>query len=148
MSDFKSAFSDGLDAAQKAEAARHEIENVFRDLNEQLAEASDGKLATERTVLERDRSWFTALSSPLGPRETYQAIVAFNPTIEGTSPKELCEWESGRGGYPCKLTWGSDEHYCEDKQALEDALSDLLRDPIVAEKLWSLINLKAKEQSA
>jgi hypothetical protein len=147
MSDFKSAFSDGLDAAQKAETARREIEDVFRDLSKQLAEASDGKLAVERMEYERSRSWLTALS-PLEPKEKYQAIVAYNPTIKGSPTRELCEWESGRGGYPCKLTWGSNEYYCEDKQALENTLSDLLRDPIIAEKLMFLINLKAKEKNA
>jgi hypothetical protein len=145
MIDFKSAFNEGLDAAQKAKAARLEIDNVFKDLNQQLTEVSEGKLTIEREQLEPPRSWVTQLAI-LQPPEKYWAIVARNPTIEGSSFQELCKWESGRAGYPCKLTWGGNEHYCEDKQALENTLSNLLRDPIIAEKLISLMDLEVEKK--
>ncbi len=145
MSNFKSAFNEGLDAAQKAEASRLEIDNVFKDLNQQLTEISEGKLTVERRQLERSQPWMIKLASPFEHSALYWAIVAHNPTIEG-SLKRLCEWESGRAGYPCKLDWDGDEYYCEDKQALEDTLSNLLRDPSIAEKLLSLIDLKDEKK--
>jgi hypothetical protein len=142
VSNFKSAFNEGLEAAQKAKAARLEIDNVFKDLNQQLTEVSEGKLTIAQEQLELPRPWAAQLATLLEPPEKYWAIVARNPTIEGSSFQELCKWESGRAGYPCKLTWGGNEHYCEDKQALENTLSNLLRDPIIAEKLVSLMDLK------
>jgi len=145
MSDFKSAFNEGLDAAQKAEASRLEIDSVFKDLNQQLTEVSEGKLTIKRSQLDRPRNWIVQMSTPFERAEKYWAIIAHNPTIEGSSFQKLCEWESGRAGYPCKLTWGGDEHYCDDKQSLEDTLSNLLRDPIIAERLLSLIDLKVEK---
>lgn len=134
MTDFKSAFNEGLNAAQKVKAARTEIDNVFKDLNQQLTEVSGGKLTIERERLARPQAF-----ALLNPPQRYWALVARNPIIKSSS-RELCEWDSGRAGYPCKLTWASEEHYCEDKEALKNNLSDLLRDPIIAEKMISLMD--------
>ena len=42
MTDFVAAFRSGLDAAQRAELARKEIDAVFAELTEQLREPTDG----------------------------------------------------------------------------------------------------------
>lgn len=144
MEDFKSAFKDGLKAAHDAEMARKEIDEVFNDLNKQLTEASKGKLKIERRQLEERRAIAVRIASPLEPPETYWAIVASNPTIKDLPPiipqfKELAKWQAGRAGYPCKISWGAQEEYCEDKQALEKCLANLLRDAIVAERLDALM---------
>lgn len=146
MSDFRTAFNEGLDAAQKAEASRLEIDSVFEDLNQQLTEVSKGKLAIGRSEVQRTRSWMVQIAEALQSPEMYWVIIARNPTIEGSSSQQLCEWESGRAGYPCKLTWGGDEYYAEDKQALEHTLSNLLRDPIIAARLISLLDLKIERK--
>ncbi|MHC4443583.1 MAG: hypothetical protein ACYTA5_13380 [Planctomycetota bacterium] len=53
-----------------------------------------------------------------------------------------------RCGYPCKLIWSQQEHVCEDRIALESCLAELLRDPIVGERLYALMNLKPQEDGA
>ena len=142
MTDFKSAFKQGIDAARKAEASRNEINSVFEDLNKQLSEVSAGKLTIERRQLLRPiPSWASALERP----KKYWALVAHNPLIGKSPATELCEWDSSKAGYPCKLTWDSEKRYCENKRALEDALSELLRDPIVSEKMTFLITKSSKK---
>ena len=142
MSDFKSAFQNGLEAAKKADASRAEIADVFKDLNQQITDASHGKLAIRRYEFERARSAFQQIALILTPADTYWVIGATNPTITGMQPEKLCNWDEDRAGYPCKLTWGGDEHYCEDKQALEINLSNLLSDPVVAKILLKIMNFE------
>jgi hypothetical protein len=137
MTNFKSAFQVGLKAAQKAEAAKKEIKEVFNDLNKQLSEASDGKLIIEIQQLTRP------LPLPFNlvqQGEKYWAIVARNPKLKASPIKELAEWQIDRHGYPCKITWSGIEEYCEKKQAVETGLEHLLQDPTTAEKLQSLVN--------
>ena len=152
MSDFKSAFNKGIQAAEAADAANKEIDLVFQDLNKQLAEATVGKLTIRRQLLERPRErsleQYLPPSGPFEawlPPDTYWALVAVNPKIE-SSYDELCEWDSDSAGYPCTLTWGFEKHYCENKQSLEDTLSELLRDPIISRKMLTLMNAKPKNR--
>jgi hypothetical protein len=49
---------------------------------------------------------------------------------------------SASGFYPATLTWNDEERQCADKEALENCLAELLRDPIIGEKLQTLINQK------
>jgi hypothetical protein len=57
---------------------------------------------------------------------------------------ELAEWEKGREGYPCKITIGNKQHYCEDKTELEETLALMLQDPIVAGILADVMRLSEK----
>jgi hypothetical protein len=141
MTDFKAAFEDGIKAAQQAEAAKKEIDSVFTELNKQLSEATRGKLLIERRYMPDEIVGFF-ISLAEFRRPTHLAITARNPSIKQSEPKELSKWESGRAGYPCKVSWGGNEAYCENKEGLERVLSDLLRDPVVAGILYSLINLE------
>ncbi len=117
MTDFKAAFQDGLKAAQDAELARKEINQVFKDLNKQLSEVSKGKLRIERTRLEEPKVGFLRWIGPFEPPKMYWAIVVINPKVKDSPPKELAKWSLDRAGYPCKIGWGDREEYCEDKQA-------------------------------
>ena len=146
MEDFKSAFMDGLKAARDAEIARKEIGEVFNNLNIQLAEVSKGKIRIERRIFEVERPLVARIALSFEPPETYLAIAAVNPTIKDSQPKELAKWQTDIAGYPCQISWGSQVEYCEDKQALERCLANLLRDAVVAERLDALMKIKATEK--
>lgn len=144
MTDYTKAFREGLAAAIVAERARKEINSVFLELNSQLSEATEGKIAIDRKEYEvREAGLFSlwSFSSPK-QKETYWAIAAYNPSASSQNTKQLAKWEQDHAGYPCKIISGKKETICEDKEALESSLADLLQDPLTGEKLQILIQLE------
>jgi hypothetical protein len=135
MVDFIEAFKQGQTAAEKAKNNHQEIDSVFEQLNEQLAKATEGKIQLSiegfaGAVVEGDEGeslW----------RPSHWEICAGN--------NELAEWEKGREGYPCKITIGNKQHYCEDKTELEETLALMLQDPIVAGILADVMRLSDKQ---
>ena len=150
MTDFITAFKDGLSAAEAAGRARQEIDDVFSSLNEQINKESDGNLTIIRQKCEAKRVSLLESLAVLStrPKDMYWAIVASNPKIGQSPVKQLAKWQMDRKGYPCRLSWAESEIVCEDRVALERCLSELLRDPIVGEALNTLMNLKPKECGA
>lgn len=139
MVDFIKAFEDGKKAAIKTENARKEIDAVFDDLNSQLSEMTNGMLKIIRAeVKERNEGLYVHVF----PQKFYKAILAINPKIEKSPRKELAKWDFSRVGYPCKISWANEERYCEDKVALEECLADLIKDPVNAEKMLALLEIK------
>lgn len=147
MADYIGAFRQGLEAAEVAEIAKKEINNVFVEFNEQMRKASEGKIGIERKefyVRVEGIAAFTGLPYSLSgkKRETYWAIVAYNPLVPGSPEKELATWSQGRAGYPCKIVFENISLSCDGRQSLEGSLAELLRDPIVGEKLCGLMGLE------
>jgi len=145
MPDYKKALTEGFEAAKKAEAARHEIAEVLEVFKSDVLAASDGKLLIEirnfEEPLETNPFRQTILAARLlEPRPSYLALAARNPTVEGSDFKPLARWERSKDGYPCRLLLGKEEQNFHDRQALEQGLANLLRDPSVGEKLYSIIN--------
>jgi hypothetical protein len=143
MADFKDAFKQGLDAAEKAEIARKEVDNVFAELDQQMREASDGKIGIHRQEYYVPEPGALVLPYFISgkKRETYLSITAYNPNV-ANSDKQLAKWNQNRTGYPCKIVFDESEWYCADRESLETALAELLRNPIVGEKLSSLLILE------
>ncbi len=144
MVDYTESFNEGIRSAEKSDANKAEINSVFSDLNEQLKIPTEGKI-----VISRVR--FYEPTNPLKitifePRKYYFAIAAENPRAKESSTMELAKWHKDRSGYPCKITLGSDEIYCEDKEALEYGLSQLLQDPVVGDTLHKLMQLPVKKK--
>lgn len=158
MADYISAFRQGLDAAEAAEIAKLEIDSVFDEIDKQLREASNGKIGIDRKefyVKEESIPPFAAAFIATIPyaltgkkRDTYWAIVAYNPSIPNSPVKELATWSLDRAGYPCKLTFEGINRSCSDRESLENSLAELLRDPNVGEKLSNLIKLELPVQEA
>ncbi len=142
MVNYVEAYKAGLNSAELSEKRKNEINSVFNDLNQQLSDATDGKIFISRKKL-LDRSGFAAFD--LFNRKYYSAITAENPLVKN-SEKELAKWSQDRSGYPCKITLDSDAMYCEDKQGLEISLYELLSDPIIGETLQKLQNLPIPEK--
>lgn len=151
MTDFGQAFAEGLEAANQAKRARQEVGAVFSELNSQLSAVSDGKLLiqvkslakskpeTPFQKLNRISSIWNTLNDPEPPKEYYEAIVATNQAISKSAQHELAKWTQARCGYPCTIAYGPVSVSCEDREALEVALMDLLRDPLIAERLSALL---------
>lgn len=142
MGDYVDAFKQGLAAAETAERARREIAQVFVELDQEVGKGSGGKISINRREYEV-RQQFWDISFPPKPKQTYWAIVACNPTVDEGPVKELARWSQDRAGYPCKIVWGNEEHTCEDREALENSLAEVLRDPIVGERLYALMRLES-----
>ena len=148
MTDFGSAFDEGQRAAEDAKAARNEVDLVFEELNRQVAEKTGNKLRIERTkLMEGTTSLFAFAWPPKGP-STYWAVVATNPAVEGAPVREIARWQQDRRGYPCRILWRGEDRSCEDMEALERNLADLLKDPLVAQVLYSLMKLEPKVEDA
>lgn len=153
MADFKKAFNIGINSAEKAERSKQQVNEVFIELNRQLAEVSNGKLAI---VIVNESEASDILSGTLGSIATMLAaannaalnapkvISAKNPKAKEPKYKKLAGWKQDRAGYPCVISYGSKEFYCDDKEALESSLSDLLQDPIVGDTLHKLMQLPEK----
>ncbi|MBT9096624.1 hypothetical protein KFZ76_02715 [Methylovulum psychrotolerans] len=140
--DFVAAFNKGLDAAQIAEKNKHEIDSVFDELNKQLAEVAHGRVKFERKECLKNNDDGLLSGSRVAFRDMkYQALCAMNPLSPQSPAKEIATWRQNRMGYPCKISFGTKEHYCEDKFTLENALALMLQDPIVGENLAKLVAL-------
>jgi|SRR5882672_1525397 len=146
MTDFESAFKEGLAAAQKADAARAEINEVLDRVSATLTKSTEGKLAVGKRQFYVHQAPLAILAelTRLTPRETYDAIAAWNPSIENSEIRELAKWSEERNGYPCVLTWDKKELKCGDRESLERSIELLLKDARVGEKLLYLLKLKAK----
>jgi hypothetical protein len=146
MADYVKALKEGFEAARKADLARKEIDEVFKELNAQVLQATENKVSIERRWV-RDESPSTVIATTLlkairEPPTRHWTIVAFNPSVDREKIFELALWAMDRAGYPCTLTWSNQKHICEDKEALSNALSDLLKDPVVGERLYTLTKLE------
>jgi hypothetical protein len=151
MVNFVEAYKTGLDFAELADKRKQEVDAVFKNLNEQLSEVTEGKLYISiKNSLAPD----SLLASPtnmlktLLTRQVYDAIVAENPFVK-SSTIELARWEQDRSGYPCKISIISSGEtiYCEDKSGLEEGLAQLLCDPAVGKILHNLVNLPQVDET-
>ena len=147
MNDFAKALKKGFESAKRAADARKEILEVFKELHEQVMNATGGKVSIERELREvkpdpsetAAEKFIKSFKFPSAAPEKYWAIVAFNPTLPEDVHRPIASWSQESAGYPCSVTWGGQRHICEDKVALSNCLAELLEDPDVAGTLFSLM---------
>jgi len=143
MVDFIGSLNKGLSAAQQAERNKVEIYSVFEVLNTQLVQGFDGKLEINTyTKANPFANIGVIINEP--PKPGYSFIGAVNPLSETKSPSELARWKLDSNGYPCQIITSEDELYCENKEALERGLQDLLSRPDVGEKIYAVMKQKLK----
>ncbi|MDD2051082.1 hypothetical protein NPS46_00770 [Pseudomonas putida] len=147
MVDFIGSFNKGQEAAKKAEDNKDEIDSVFEIMNQQLGDASEGKLKVEIIFKSNPFLDFLTVAAKSASSGSYWAIAALNPLAESYAPKEIAKWKSDPNGYPCLVITDAEEMYCEDKAALEKALSYLLARPEVGKIFRSVMNQKRKVES-
>lgn len=143
MVDFIDSFNKGLSAAEQAIANKDEIDSVIEQLSEQLLEATNGKLKISIVEKHMPLVGFSTKLSELINRKTYWVIAASNP-LANFQPKELAEWKFSESGYPCRIILSDTEIYCEDKTALENALSKMIATPEAGKKLKAVMEQEPK----
>ena len=147
MIDFKASFTAGIDAAKIADKNRAEIQSVFDEVNKQLSEVTNGVIYLDRkNYFVKNTLQDIAAIANLRPRETYWAIVATNPKHIEAEEKQLAKWKMDKNGYPARIFIDDYQIACEDRKALEKALQELLSDPTVGEKLFSLMNFQPTQE--
>lgn len=147
MSNYIDAYKKGLQAAEEADQARKEIDEVFVELSNQIGEASAGMICIKRREKSVPRGYLEQMTRVAAglTQEKYWAIVAYNPKAETPPEKELAKWDQDPRGYPCRIVWGDTKYFCEDREALETNLAKLISDPITGETLYALTKLELKQ---
>ncbi|WP_273874657.1 hypothetical protein [Serratia marcescens] len=153
MADFMGSINDGLNAAKKADENRAEITSVMDELNLQLGMATNNcvRLITRSFYKEEPVRYQTMAEKIMGvslsdkPREAYTALAISHTNKDyGFNDIEVAKWSVDKNGYPCVIKLGSDELYCEDKEALEAALAELMRDTDVGAAVLKCMNFRPK----
>ncbi|MBN3988712.1 hypothetical protein ACMFFK_09560 [Serratia marcescens] len=154
MADFMESINDGLNAAKKADENKNEINSVFDELNFQLGKATNGAAKVIRRAFYKEintTTYANIAAKMIGEsllnqqRETYLALAISHVNKEyNFNDVEIAKWNIDKNGYPCVITLRSVELYCEDKEALEKALSELMRDPDVGTAVFNCMNFKPR----
>lgn len=142
MKKFAASIEKGLDAAQNARLLKAEIDSVFETLNEELSEITKGRVGLRREMF-LDSPRFGSGMSPYFNREQHLGLAIVS---ENTPSTEIARWSEDPGGYPCKLVLPERQFYCEDRDALESVLAELLQRPEVGDVI--LRHLRASEHDS
>lgn len=141
MAKYIDSLNKGLSAAKDAERNRAEIAAVFRELNEQLNIATDGKVAIELLKLNKPSALKNMGLASFFDQDKYWALAAVFLPSNTVAPAEIAKWEQDNSGYPCRVIFGADKYYCDDKAALEAVLETLLADAAVGEILHKYMTM-------
>jgi len=141
MIDFTKSLEAGLQLAIEAERNRHEVDEVFNELNRQISTATRNSIRILREQFDEPPE--DPLTFRL-KRIQYWAISARHATLNTAKPWVLARWYQPIAGYPCKITTRETEFFCENKEALEAGLANLLATPEVGRALHSLMHLEAE----
>ncbi|HBA40606.1 MAG TPA: hypothetical protein DCZ05_12970 [Deltaproteobacteria bacterium] len=88
-------------------------------------------------------AWWNTSLAPLAKFRAKKSEKEFAMTIIKSLLHEYevdCQWKPSSTGYPCLIAWGDSQRYCQDKEALERALAELVNDPVIGEKLLITMN--------
>ncbi|HIE8649817.1 TPA: hypothetical protein ACXPX2_003422 [Klebsiella variicola subsp. variicola] len=155
MKDFKGSLLAGIAAAKKAEDNKREIRSVFSNLSEQVKEISDNKARFGCATFYRKhenstaQAFFSLAQQLSGGAQKYQGLGIFDS--EGKNGIEIAEWSEDDSGYPCSIRYSGEKVFCSNKQELELALSELLKEVKTGEAILEQINnydRKAKPKDA
>lgn len=126
MMDFTQSLKIGLQAAQAQIEKRNEIQTIFRHLSEQISQHLQFDMVIYPSEPDND-----------GYQRLYLADKSY---IE---KRGLAWWKDTDGAYPCLIRYDNEEFLCEDKKDLELALSTMLQNADIAEKL---LDFKAESE--
>lgn len=140
MNDFQTAFTRGLQAANRAAMARAELDAIFNDLNNALEAATNGNASIRRTSVPSITSAMTRAMA-MRDEEDPTSIAIFGATGEPPPRKEIARWRQPASGFPCTLIWEMRHVVCDDAQALREELIDLLESPTVGYAIKSIVGV-------
>lgn len=133
MSDFATAFQQGLHAFQDVERARTEIDDVLEDFSAQVFIASAQKVHVRcDPPLKAATKFSPAIMGSNGlnsvPLQSGRALMA-HPSTSSDEGVELCRYILAPSGYPVRLRYSDTETVCGDRDELIVGLQQLLADP-------------------
>lgn len=137
---YKSAFINGIDAAQRREYNRQEIHAIVEEFKQAIVGITEGKI---NIVIETRYQE----ELPYQPPEEYQAFVAKLAGMHHHYSPILAIWEMSAEGYPCMLSFGTDEYTSRDAETLRHNLALMLEHPSVGKKLYELMQYSANEEA-
>lgn len=152
MADFKAAVSLGLSAARKAQANRSEISSVFHELNQEIAQLTEGKVHIARRTgteyIPGDTvgsllSFASRVAELTGRQRKYQMIAACHQSSNGPI-HEIGRWKEGDDGYPCEITMPGLTINCENRGGLEQGLSRMIATVKAGEALMQVMSYVPK----
>ena len=137
MIDFKATFKQGLAAAQQSAKNKLEIKEVFAELNRQLDEASDGKISVQVEDIINPNS---------AVQSTMTAVTARHRVFTAIKPRILARCFQHNAGYPFRLVFDNEDISCENREALELELSNLLGTTPAGQVLHALMTYQPLPQ--
>ncbi|WP_285430020.1 hypothetical protein [Pseudomonas sp. fls2-241-R2A-110] len=126
---FLDSIKSGIAKAEVAEQNVTAVATVFRELNMELSNYSDGKIKLARTTsLTSKLSAYVGAVSKESPEKDFfkmdlLALVSIDFKI---IYDEVAKWRQHVNGYPCTLTFEGQEYICDSVEDLMAALRELL----------------------
>lgn len=147
--DFKNSLAAGLQAAQKARNNKEEIFSVIRELSDSIRDYSEGRVSLEITSeqkLARNQTVITAAASAftgVNPYINYEALSLITRKDQTKTKEAIAEWRLDESdGYPCVISYGSEDVRCRNKEMLVKALNQLMSNASTGEVLLKLMNIE------
>ncbi|GEM_PF-2495337 len=145
---FLDSINQGIAAAEKADSARNEVIEFFRELNVSLSGFNGAKVSIHRGVSAMT-AWgnIPDLLNPNLTKEYFDQdrIILITKNLEETNSQDatIANWRQHVKGYPCVLSFEGEEYNCFSKKDLERAFEDLFKSVAFGKALMkSLAELK------
>jgi len=127
---FVDAARKGMDAHNRAIAARREQDEVLRDASKQMTDA----FGTELTLC------FTGVAKGLaaailGGKREPPVLDTLEVTSKSGRSRKLASVSFGEMGYPLTLRWADRSEYAADREAFEATLQQLLESRAAGEQI-------------
>jgi hypothetical protein len=156
MSKFVDAYNTGIDAGQKAIENIKEIDSIFQELSDEISSSSSGKLNIARREMTHKRKVLrrlTIIEKSLGvhgPSPYYDEEITYDAIVleSNKSTVEIAEYETSETGYPITLKWSDRKEGCWDKEALTEALKEILADPATGKAVLKLLSEAESDKKA
>lgn len=146
MPNYIKALKNGFDSARRAQAAKDSIFQAFTELNEQIGPETKNRVKIKVHRKQKDLDPFNTAINFFNRPEHYEALVAFNPEEKSPDYIEIATWKMDKMGFPCRISWEGQEHICEDLESLKNCFAELISDPLVGQKLFSLFSKETKSK--
>ncbi len=148
MTSFGDALRKGLEAHERAAAARREMDEVLVEASKEVAAVVGAPIALRFDVVDRPLRGQSLHEATLGiaaPREKVTMIVAKVPrgVFEPLAEAELSEL-----GFPVTLRWGNRLERASDRGGFESALAALLESAVTGEKIARLVARSGEDAAA
>lgn len=141
---FVAAVRKGLDANDRAIAARQEMDAVLQEASKQLTEALGAELILQfvgslvGTVQAITNKLAGTDVPPMGVLEVVNKASQF---------EHLADVSFGELGYPVTLRWGNERGYATNRAEFEVALTQLLESRITGERIGRVLSGSQRQLS-